>query len=156
MNFTAGNLFPSHSCIWWPESIPHQDSNPDPQLERQTTYQNILFQVAWPVKFLESECCILWSEKGEPLFLCGEMGMFPTDLKEHFLLLPLCSPSLFLGGRGGKAKSCHTSTYEYFSYFNFCPFVPSFLAKLFSLLFQFCNITFFKKQIYCTPLPTNN
>ncbi len=28
MTFTAGNLFPSHSCIVWPESSPHWDSNP--------------------------------------------------------------------------------------------------------------------------------
>ncbi len=39
MIFTAGNLFPSHSCIGWPESSPHQDLNPCPQIERRTTYQ---------------------------------------------------------------------------------------------------------------------
>ncbi len=32
MTFTAGNLFPSHSCIGWPKSSPHRDSNPGPQL----------------------------------------------------------------------------------------------------------------------------
>ncbi len=39
---TSGNLFPSHSCIGWPESSPpppHHDSNPGPQIERQTTYK---------------------------------------------------------------------------------------------------------------------
>ncbi len=39
MTFTAGNLFPSHSCIGWPESSPHRDLNPGPQNERQTAYQ---------------------------------------------------------------------------------------------------------------------
>ncbi len=39
ITFTAGNLFPSHWCIGWPKSSPHWDLNPDPQLERQTTYQ---------------------------------------------------------------------------------------------------------------------
>ncbi len=39
MNFTAGNLFPSHSCIGWLESSHHWDFNPGPQLERWTTYQ---------------------------------------------------------------------------------------------------------------------
>ncbi len=38
-DFTAGNLFPSHSCIVWPESSLHQDSNPGPQHERWMTYQ---------------------------------------------------------------------------------------------------------------------
>ncbi len=37
--FTAGNLFPSHSCIGWPKSSPHRDLNPGPQIERWTTYQ---------------------------------------------------------------------------------------------------------------------
>ncbi len=41
MTFTAGNLFPSQSCIGWPESSPHLDSNPGHQIERQTTYQLI-------------------------------------------------------------------------------------------------------------------
>ncbi len=39
MTFTAGNLFPSHSCIGWPKSSPHRDLNPGPQIERQITYQ---------------------------------------------------------------------------------------------------------------------
>ncbi len=39
MTFTAGNLFLSHSCIGCLESSPHRDSNPGPQIERQTTYQ---------------------------------------------------------------------------------------------------------------------
>ncbi len=39
MTFTAGNLFPSYTCIGWPESSPHRDSNLGPQDERQTTYQ---------------------------------------------------------------------------------------------------------------------
>ncbi len=39
MTLTTGNLFPSHSCIGWPESSPHWDSNPGPQIESQTTYQ---------------------------------------------------------------------------------------------------------------------
>ncbi len=37
--FTAGNLFPSHSCIGWPESSPHWELNLGLQIERQTTYQ---------------------------------------------------------------------------------------------------------------------
>ncbi len=39
MTFTAGSLFPSHSCIGWTEWSPHRDSNLVPQLERWTTYQ---------------------------------------------------------------------------------------------------------------------
>ncbi len=39
MSFTAGNLFPSHSCIRWSESSPDWDLNPGPLHERQTTYQ---------------------------------------------------------------------------------------------------------------------
>ncbi len=39
MTFTAGNLFPSHSCIGWPKSSPHWDLNPGPQIEKRTTYQ---------------------------------------------------------------------------------------------------------------------
>ncbi len=39
MTFTAGNLFPSHSCIGWPGSSPNWDSNLCPQFERQPTYQ---------------------------------------------------------------------------------------------------------------------
>ncbi len=38
--FTAGNLFPSHSCIGWPESSPHWHSRLSPQIERQTIYQS--------------------------------------------------------------------------------------------------------------------
>ncbi len=38
MTFTAGNLFPSHLCIGWPKSSPHQNSNPGPKIERQMTY----------------------------------------------------------------------------------------------------------------------
>ncbi len=37
MTFTAGNVFPSHLSIGWPES--HWDSNLGPQIERWTTYQ---------------------------------------------------------------------------------------------------------------------
>ncbi len=39
MTFTAGNLFPSHSCIGWSDSSPHWDLNLGPQIERRTTYQ---------------------------------------------------------------------------------------------------------------------
>ncbi len=39
MTFTVSNLFPSHSCIGWPKSSCHWDSNPGPQLERPMTYQ---------------------------------------------------------------------------------------------------------------------
>ncbi len=28
MTFTAGNLLPSHSCVRWPKSSPHQDLKP--------------------------------------------------------------------------------------------------------------------------------
>ncbi len=47
MTFTAGNLFPSHSCIGWLESSPHQDSNQSPLHERRTTYQ-----LSYPPLFL--------------------------------------------------------------------------------------------------------
>ncbi len=33
MTFTAGNLFPSHSCIGWSESSLHWDLNPCPEIE---------------------------------------------------------------------------------------------------------------------------
>ncbi len=39
MTFTAGNLFPSHSCIGWPESSPTGIRTLVLQLERQTIYQ---------------------------------------------------------------------------------------------------------------------
>ncbi len=39
MTFTAGNLFPSHSCIWWPESCSYRDLNPGLQIERRMTNQ---------------------------------------------------------------------------------------------------------------------
>ncbi len=39
MTFTAGNLVLSHSCIGWPKSRLHWDSNLGPRIERRTTYQ---------------------------------------------------------------------------------------------------------------------
>ncbi len=36
--FTAGNLFPSHSCIGWPKSSPHWDSNPNLRDRRLTNW----------------------------------------------------------------------------------------------------------------------
>ncbi len=58
MTFTAGNLFPSHSCIGWPESSPHQDLNPGPQIERRMTYQ-LSYPSPLPLK-LTNFCC--WCE----------------------------------------------------------------------------------------------
>ncbi len=60
MPFTAGNLFPSHSCIGWCESTPHWDSNLVPQIERQPTYQLSYPSPPPPPKLSKLEFVLAW------------------------------------------------------------------------------------------------
>ncbi len=70
MTSTAGNFFPSHSCIGWPESSPHRDSNPGSQLERWMTYQqSYLFRISQNASIsvqlklqLPASICAVWKK----------------------------------------------------------------------------------------------
>ncbi len=58
MTFTAGNLFPSHSSIGWPESSHHWDSNLGPQLERRTTYQ-----LSYSCPLINLKVTVTWKQR---------------------------------------------------------------------------------------------
>ncbi len=92
MTFTAGNLFPSHSCIGWPKSSPHWDSNLGPQLERQMTYQlsypsPLLYNMSMPNKSINKHAGNSISSIVF-VFSCFQLNSLNLFLKTQTYLLP--------------------------------------------------------------------
>ncbi len=128
MTFTAGNLFPSHTGIGWPEFSPYRDSNPGPQHERRTTY-HLSYPSPLHPHLLNEKNRLLPVSLGSYLFTRIGWKLVKNTLKLVISSLPihaLGDPSLALTGIRTWVPSLRQTTYH-LSYPS--PFTPTFLMK---------------------------